>query len=199
MEKVVIVIGGGVILLSVYIMRRLYNDLKQEREVSRILSNALEENRRKIYKLEDEIRQYEYFTEAIGLFHFDKATKVVKNNNNDIYIVMDKKDPKDLWITFSGLRHPGICNCPRILATVRESYIWIDDIFAEDEDCGNGTLLLECLFEKARDMGVKEIRGELAAIDEDEFDKLEHFYKKNGFEVWFSEDRKHGGISKIIE
>lgn len=199
MGKVVVIIGGGIILLSIYIIRRINRELQQEREVSRLLSNSLEENRKKIYKLEDEIRQYEYFTEALKLFHFDKATKVVKNKDNDIYIVMDKNKPNDLFITFAGLRHPGICNCPRILATVRESYIWIDDIFAEDEDCGNGTLLLECLFEKAKGMGIKEIRGELSNRDEDEFDKLEHFYKKNGFEVAFSEDRKRGGIKKIIE
>lgn len=199
MERSIIAIMMGVILLSIYIIKRLNNDLKQEKNVSNSLADALEACRRKNYNLEDEIKQYEYFAKSLELFNFDKATKIVKNKSNDIYIVMDNNKPNDLFIIFSGLRHPGICNCPRILATVRESYIWIDDIFAEDEDCGNGTLLLEYLFEKAKNMGIRELRGELAATDAHKFDKLEHFYKKNGFEVWLTEDRKHGGISKIIE
>ena len=84
------------------------------------------------------------------------------------------------------------------MSTIKDTYIWIDDIFAIDENAGNGSKLLECLFTKAKEMNIEEIKGELATVDISKFDKLEHFYRKNGFDVSFNKDRTRGGIIKRL-
>ena len=69
-----------------------------------------------------------------------------------------------------------------------EEIIYIDDCIAEDEDVGNGTILLSSFIKEAKKTSAKYIAGELAAIDKKKFDKLKHFYEKNGFEVEITGD-----------
>ena len=99
----------------------------------------------------------------------------------------------------SGSNHKGMCGCPRLLSEVKNAYIWIYDIYAIDEDCGNGTLLLECLVDKAKELQVDTIKGELSPRDYEKFDKLEYFYKKNGFDVYFNQERTKGLIERKLD
>ena len=69
-----------------------------------------------------------------------------------------------------------------------ETYIHIIDCFAEDENVGNGSILLKWLKKEAVRADAKYITGGLASIDKKKFDKLERFYTKNGFEVTINGD-----------
>lgn len=136
------------------------------------------------------------------LFKENKAVKIVKNNVGDLYIVFEDfratLSGKSLDFYLSGERHKGLGSCPRILSTVKNDFIWIDDLFAMDEDCGNGSILLECLENKAKELKIGVIKGELSFVDRDHFDKLEYFYRKNGFDVSINNECSHGSIEKRI-
>lgn len=157
-----------------------------------------QEVNKKITRLEYRVRQYEYFSKSLKIFNFEKAVNILENNRGELYIVMESYRRDSLNFYLSGYAHQGICNCPRLLSTIKDTYIWIDDIFAIDENCGNGTLLLSCLFNKAKELNISEIKGELSPVDVEKFDKLEHFYVKNEFEVCFNKERSRGLIQRKI-
>lgn len=77
-----------------------------------------------------------------------------------------------------------------------ESELKIIDIFAKNKfgDIGNGSIMLKYLKIMAISLGYNVIVGELSPVDIDRFEKLEHFYKKNGFEVSFSQSKRSGTI-----
>lgn len=93
---------------------------------------------------------------------------------------------------------------PRLHAKIRQDFqgnhkkCELIDIFAEGEDSGNGTILLKYLFMHLKKQGVSEVTGWLSDVDEKHFDKLEHFYKKNGFHVSFNENRTCGSIALTL-
>jgi len=151
-----------------------------------------------IMHLEHMIRQYEYFNTSLEIFKFDRAVKILKNRNEELYIVIETYCNNSIDFYFSGYSHKGLCDCPRLMATIKGDYIWINGLFAIDENCGNGTLLLSCLFNKAKELNISEIKGELSPVDVEKFDKLEHFYKKNGFDVHFYNNRTQGAIYKKL-
>lgn len=179
---------------------------KQERKIKSyedIIDNMGKKNdelNNKIAEVNDTIEQYKYFATSLDIFKYDKAIKIIKNNQGHLYMVMESFyngiNRKNLEFYLSGERHKGICNCPRILTTVKNDCIWIEDLFAIDENCGNGSLLLECLFDKAKDLKIDTIKGELSPVDIKNFDKLEYFYKKNGFDVSFNEEHTGGLIER---
>ena len=143
------------------------------------------------YKISD----FEYFKTSLEVFKFNKAIDIFMNKENEYYIVMEEKINNNIAYYFSGSAHKGLMNCPRILATIKDDHIWIDDIFAIDDRRGNGSQLLSYLINKTKEVeNIKYINGELSSVDIKDFDKLEYFYKKNKFEVKFNESRTHGSI-----
>lgn len=198
-----------IVLVLIIIIVLLILHIKKEKDRTKLLEDLIVNARKqistqncKIIELNDVIKQYGYFSTSLNIFKECKAVKIVKNKLGNLYIVMedfrDTLSGKDLDFYLSGERCQGICSCPRILATVKNDYIWIEDLFAIDEDCGNGTLLLECLFAKAKELKIDTIKGELSPVDRKNFDKLEHFYKKNGFDVRFNQERTSGLIKRKI-
>lgn len=155
-----------------------------------------------LQKCKDEIESYEYFKEALSIFNFDKPIDIVKNRLGHIYLVMENTYGNKLDYLLAGKMHKGIMNCPRVLTEIIEEaehkYIHIDDIFGVDEDLGNGSILLSYVFKAAERMEISEIRGGLVTGDVQKFDKLEHFYKKNGFDVIFNDARSSGKIVRVI-
>ncbi len=79
-------------------------------------------------------------------------------------------------------------------------HIIIDDIDFKDQDynVGHGTILMNYLFEYAKEHNAKYISGELSPEDKDHFDRSEAFYKKHGFIVSFEKDGKKGRIQKNL-
>lgn len=70
----------------------------------------------------------------------------------------------------------------------------IGDIKSNVENRGYGSLVLKNIIKQAKEIGVKEVVGNLSKIDSDHFDKLEYFYSKHGFDVSFYNSRTEGRI-----
>ncbi|EEM14149.1 hypothetical protein CN535_18900 [Bacillus pseudomycoides] len=94
---------------------------------------------------------------------------------------------------------------PTLFATLHNNspqepdYIWIGGITSPKENIGNGSITMKYLIKMAKEMKVSHISGWLSPVDGDHFDKLEHFYKKFGFEVNFNCDRTEGSIKMILD
>lgn len=198
MWKITIFLLVLVIIVLLFLLKREKRESSFWKEYSEKTAESSKKYYKEIQDLNRQLSQYEYLNESLELFKFRKAIKIIKNNRGHIYIVMEDYYNNSLDFYLSGEMNKGIGGCPRILTTVRDKYIWIDDLFAIDEDCGNGSLLLECLFSKANELSISEIRGQLSWVDADHFDKLEYFYKKNGFNVVFNNERTKGSIMKRL-
>ena len=158
-----------------------------------------------LFYIKDCVDQRKSYDNSFFLDEVDcSKNTIVKNNKGHYYMVMENTmvmtatNEKLLDIYLADEKHKEICCCPRIFATIKDGYIWIDDILAEEEDCGNGSILLELLFEKARELKIDTIKGELSGVDSDRFDKLEYFYNKHGFNVMFGVGSSAGMIEKKI-
>lgn len=108
----------------------------------------------------------------------------------------------DIWFMLYSERYKAI-NHPRIMASYvscygEEPYIKIDDILAEDENVGNGSILMRYFIEYCKTTDAKYICGQLSSVDKGHFDCLEHFYKKHGFSVVFTPERSSGSIKYIL-
>lgn len=188
------------VLLFINIKSRKNSQLevKRQEELVKVVTKKNEE----LQKCKDEIESYEYFKDALSIFSFDKPIDIIKNNLGQIYLVMESTSGNKLDYLLAGKMHKGLTYCPRVLTNIIEEgelkYIHIDDIFGVDEDLGNGSILLSYVFKAAKMLGINEIRGELIPVDVEKFNKLEHFYEKNGFKVIFNESRSRGKIVKTL-
>ena len=88
--------------------------------------------------------------------------------------------------------HDGRMCIARIVHKTRTKTILLGDIVADIENKGYGSIMLSSVIKLAKTLRIREIRGNL--LDSDHFDKLEHFYKKHGFQVRFNP----GGVSGDI-
>ena len=188
------------LLIFINIKSRKNNQLevRRQEELVKVVTKKNEE----LHKCKNEIESYEYFKDALSIFSFDKPIDIVKNNLGHIYLVMENTYGNSLDYLLAGNTHKGLMNCPRVLTKIIEEgehkYIHIQDIFGEDENLGNGSILLSYVFSAAEKLGINEIKGGLVPEDVKKFDKLEHFYKKNGFKVVFNEERSRGKIVKTL-
>ncbi|PGT67199.1 hypothetical protein COD86_26860 [Bacillus cereus] len=129
---------------------------------------------------------------------------IEKDKKNKEIFVFKVLTGRNLSIKLYGIKSNGSHQIPRILATVYKElhhepkYIWIDDIIIPKEEIGNGSIAMKYLIKVAKQMEVSQISGILSPVDSDHFDKLEHFYKKFGFEVKFNTGRTEGSIKKIL-
>lgn len=73
-------------------------------------------------------------------------------------------------------------------------HIW--DFHSMVPNIGYGSSFLLFAEKYLKEKGVKALYGSLTPVDKDHFDKLEYFYKKNGYDVYFSDDRESGSIKK---
>lgn len=108
----------------------------------------------------------------------------------------------DIWFMLFSERYKAI-NHPRIMASYvscceEEHYIEIDDILVVDDDVGNGSILMPYFIEYCKTTDAKYICGQLSSVDKGHFERLEHFYKKHGFNVKFTSNRSAGSIKYII-
>lgn len=88
---------------------------------------------------------------------------------------------------------------PRIMATTHtalsgDTYIEIIDVLMEDDNVGNGSILMPYFIDYCKSTDAKYIKGWLSDVDKDHFDRSEHYYAKHGFDVSFNEDRSSGSI-----
>ncbi|MGH1793433.1 GNAT family N-acetyltransferase [Enterococcus faecalis] len=135
-----------------------------------------------------------------------RLLKITNNNYNEPCFIMgfEKEDDFSLRLfstsrfktgnnTFLNASSKGMWH-----SEYPNDMIKIHDICSRDTDRGHGTILLQCLEELAKKRQKKIIKGWLSPVDRESFPKLTHFYKKNGFQVSFSEDGISGNIEKRL-
>lgn len=128
---------------------------------------------------------------------------VVENKQKHKYYVCLATSDKNVNIFLRDSRQ--VNHNPRIYTEIlndnnnsKEMYCHIIDMFAVCENIGNGSILLDYLFRYLEKMGIKKVIGELSSVDKVNYDKLEFFYKKNGFKVTFNTHKTGGTIKKIL-
>lgn len=73
--------------------------------------------------------------------------------------------------------------------------IYICDIYTyRNENNGYGSLAMKHLINIAKKENVSKIEGDISFVDEEHIDRLEHFYKKNGFQVIINNKRTSGSL-----
>lgn len=179
--------------LKIWVLKTIYqNELidirkEYEQQVRKIKYEAQEKT-----KLIDVVRR---------VFHEPNRSivGVETNKNGDEVLVVQSIHNKDIWIMLYSDKYKACNNHPRIMATYEQpygkpEYIHIDDIMVEDEEIGNGTILMLYFLAYCKTTKAEYISGWLSSRDTDHFDRLEYYYKKNGFTVEFTEDKKSGSI-----
>ncbi|PEI52379.1 hypothetical protein [Bacillus pseudomycoides] len=147
---------------------------------------------------------------------YDIQKKIFSNSPQAEMIGIEKNKKNDEVFVFKVLSEPSLdirlyetsnysYQIPTLSATVynnshqKPDYIWICGIKSPTEDIGNGSIAMKYLIKIAKKMNVSHISGRLSPEDRERFDKLEHFYKKFGFEVKFNNDRTEGSIKMILD
>lgn len=86
--------------------------------------------------------------------------------------------------------HPFLRRYSRLTAIEHEnSTIEIGDIQTATINMGAGTLLMETLINYAKNNNINCIDGWLSDVDSNHLDRLNHFYKKFGFEIIESKEK----------
>lgn len=122
----------------------------------------------------------------------DKSVlKVLLKNGEHIIVYRVDYDKVDkfgvFYIALRVINKRGVVlNRIRLSANyVSEDRIDIYDleVFGDNQGKGYGSILLNSLINIANGDSVKTISGWISKTDEDHFDKLDHFYRKHGFDV----------------
>lgn len=124
------------------------------------------------------------------------------NKRKEQVLVVQWVFGNDIWFMLYSERYKAI-NHPKIMASYvssygKDPYIEIDDILVVDDDVGNGSILMPYFIKYCKTTDAKYIRGQLSSVDKGHFDRLEHFYKKHGFNVKFTPDRSSGFIKYML-
>lgn len=171
-------------------------------ELEKILNGVIEESRIKQLELESKV----IHSDAISRLNREIETTnqciigIEQNKIGDILAVVTPRDQSYEQIMLYSLkdnRYKALNNHPRLYARqIGNDTIKIDDIFSQEniKSSGNGKILLSYLKKEAIKYGFTQITGWLSSVDKTNFDKLEYFYKKNGFNVIFSKDGNNGKI-----
>ena len=81
-----------------------------------------------------------------------------------------------------------------IVGTIKTDQLCIGDIRMQKNNVGCGSIAMKALLEFAKENSCSKVTGWLSPVDSGHFDRLEHFYKKFGFEVIFNENKTEGQI-----
>ena len=125
----------------------------------------------------------------------------IEENKRGREVIVTKRISYDsIWFMLYGVDYRAI-NChPRIMATFHdgydnnESYIVIDDILVEDNNIGNGSILMKYFIDYCKSTSAGYIKGMLSSVDKDHFDRSIHFYEKYGFVCKLNTEKSDGSI-----
>lgn len=123
-----------------------------------------------------------------------------KNKKEEEVLVIQWCFNNDIWFMLYSKTYSLINNHPRIMATIEYDYIKgtksikIDDIQVQDENIGNGSILMPYFLEYCKKIDAKYISGMLSDVDSDHFDRSIHFYEKHGFTCKLNESKTSGSI-----
>lgn len=155
--------------------------------------------------LKEKAKYYDLVHRAFKVFTHPEIIAIEKNKRGEELIVVRAHRRCSLEVYLLGKSYDGVISAPRIISSVyinqelNQNYIYIEDIYAVDNNIGNGQILMKYFLELAKTLGVEYIDGWLSPKDNDHFDRSEHYYKKFGFEVTFNENRSSGRIKKVLK
>ena len=168
----------------------LVSDFKSDcnNEIQRIQRDAKRENR--LYKItKDVLKEKNHVIVGIDI-----------NKNGNEVLIVQWCFGNNIWFMLYGEKYQTISNHQRIMATLHESYcenityIIIDDILVEDNDIGNGSILMPFFLDYCKKTDAQYIHGELSSVDKDHFDRSIHFYEKHGFKCKLNDEKTSGSI-----
>jgi hypothetical protein len=140
------------------------------------------------------------------LKHYYTILGEEENNKGELFFVCAKKDKG--YYTIIALRNAGHGHpFPKMnlitendVEDTNKKIIKIADIQTPEKNRGNGSILTKYLFKYVNEnTNIKKIIGTISEVDQDHFDRLEHFYKKHGFKVVFYTDDEGERIAGDIE
>ncbi|MGG0359202.1 MULTISPECIES: hypothetical protein [Bacillus cereus group] len=152
------------------------------------------------FKLKELKKAYEIPERIFDWYEDAEIIGIERNNKNEKVFVFKDHSKSSLDIVLYGESSVGKgARPPKIKTLIRQAknpkpHIYIQDIEMIEEGFGNGTIAMEYLIKTAEKMNASHIKGELSNIDKSNFDKLECYYEKFGFEVEFNDDRTSGEI-----
>ncbi|MEA4847867.1 MAG: hypothetical protein VB106_11605 [Clostridiaceae bacterium] len=175
--------------LKEWIFKTFFNEYYQLMERSK---KFIDRASYKIDSLNRKCKYHEKIYETVNKLINEENTilGIEKNKEDNYMIVCNPRNVNDLYLADSSDRRIK----PRIFGRKEGNVIHIDDFFAINEDLGNGSILLKYFINRARLNKAEKIKGWISPVDKERFNKLEYFYKKNGFNVKFKEDRSEGWI-----
>lgn len=183
------------------ISRKKYEQWKKE------LLNCKAENyilREKVKVLENNLKSNDDFFKYILSFKSNSLEAIVENKIQKKLYLVKSEDEKNLELYLYELDSKRLCS--KLLTTKSEkyelinnsfekqcNYIYIDDFNSEEENVGNGTILMSYLLDYLKNKEFSFITGYLSPIDRYNREKQEYFYKKYEFEVVYKDEDKYEG------
>lgn len=148
-----------------------------------------------------------------------KWNSLALTSKDEIVVISGNSDDMRLInIILTNLRSRyGVCCCHlgasteengHILSLLRKAgvedvdssnMVTVDDIQCKEKNNGYGSTLLSYFIDLAQKQQIKVIAGWLSPVDRDRHDKLERFYKRLQFDVYFLPDSNEGVIIRRIE
>ena len=174
-----------------------YNIFKKE-------INAIREDYRKEYDamIKRTICEEKCLAEIRRVFNDRNGciVSIEKNKKNQEVIVVQRIHGKDIEFLLYGAEYKRIGSRPRIEATrwinddKHEDYVEINDIFAINENIGNGSILMNWFIDYCKSIKVKSVKGSISSVDVAHMDCLKHFYEKYSFIIWMNDEKSSGTI-----
>jgi len=138
----------------------------------------------------------------------EKFEITVNNNKIKIKIIRDPNkifDYEHLYVMYKNNKNKYVylpkCNnklCFKINNNNNNNTILICDIVSEVyENHGIGSKFLKLLDKIAISKKINKIYGEISPVDSDHYDKLVHFYEKNGYNIEYKNNTPIS-INKIL-
>ncbi|MCU5086367.1 hypothetical protein OCA23_23980 [Bacillus cereus] len=175
--------------------------LKMEHQKLKELYGEIQDSEKTLKKEVERLLEFEANNEFVEpLLKKGNIIDGVEFNKSSVkYYVCVFMDSKSITLSLRNkrTRHPYPRLYAKFYQDIQNPFIircHINDVFAVQEDVGNGSILIQYLIKWAKKMDVCQVNGMLSYVDIEKFDKLEQFYKKNGFTVNFNKNRTSGSI-----
>lgn len=116
----------------------------------------------------------------------------------------DGMDDRDIHLRVKVISKNGV-KVPdsnvHLLVEPESKHMRIADIKIEGNrvNRGYGSIMMEGLMKLVHEMQIRFITGWISAVDWDHIDRLEHFYRKHGFDCQLDHENKYGTITWVNE
>lgn len=172
----------------------MFRKRTQERYEQRIRIEQLEKRielaNRKYDELSDTLKNALNYSHVIGM--------ECDENGEQIFVGCTVK-MRQITIFITGKKNCS--SAPTLYATLDRltPSVHITDILGDINE-KSGSIMMKYLFRLCDEISnilnkeIVEITGTISSVDHDHFDRIEHFYRKFGFDVQFNEDGMGGKI-----